>query len=170
MRRIEQSKAVFLAESPGLAEALGVEHAILQDLAARLDRYGFLSPAQVALAHRLAAETRERQAELKAPAPEGKVTFRGRVVSVKTYDGPYRSTTLKMAVKVATPEGVWLAWGTAPSQCISDVQTYVEGVESGLRGCEVEVTATLRRGRDAHFAIMSRPRGRVLSRPATAAS
>lgn len=88
-------------------------------------------------------------------APTGKQTFKGRVVSVKIQNGAY-GTTLRMTVKVTTPAGTWLAWGTAPMGCLSESCNH-----GGLKGCDVEITATLKPGRDPHFAILSRPRGKV---------
>ena len=57
-----------------------------------------------------------------------------------------------MTVKVTTPAGTWLCWGTKPSM--------VEGHnpnEGRSRGREIEFTATLKKGREAHFALFSRP-------------
>ena len=91
--------------------------------------------------------------EKHVTAPTGKQTFTGRVVSVKIQE-PYG--TLRMTVKITTPAGTWLAWGTAPLACLAESVNH-----GGLKGCDVEITATLKAGRDPHFAILSRPRGKV---------
>lgn len=110
-----QERTDFLAAHPGLAEDLAVDHDIVRDIAARFARFGEVSDKQVALVHKLAAEVRNPPPEeVKVETPTGRVTFRGRVVSVKAYEGDW-GVSMKMTVKVTTPGGVWLAWGTAPS-------------------------------------------------------
>ncbi len=149
--------AEFLDAHPGLSQAFEVEHEIIGDIKAKLREYGSISPKQIALVMRLADETRNPRApEATVPAPIGKQSFRGTVVSTKAYDSDY-GTQIKMTVKVTTPQGVWLAWGTAPAACLADSCNH-----GGLKGCEVEIKTTLKAGRDAHFAIMGRPRGKVL--------
>lgn len=146
----------FCSEHEGLEEALGFEHYILIDLREKLRVYGAISPKQIALAMKLAHElTHPEAAEVLVPAPvsDSRVTFQGLVVGTRNVQGSY-GDSFKMTVKVTTPAGVWLAWGTAPS-----------GVMSGhgaLKGSVVEVTAKLKAGREPHFAIMNRPVGRVL--------
>lgn len=94
-------------------------------------------------------------------APTGRQTFRG-VVSTKSQEGGY-GVEYKMTVKVTTAEGTWLAWGTIPSALLESVPVGERGRIYTLRGLEVEITATLQRGKDEHFAIAKRPTGRVLS-------
>ena len=159
--RRAEAYAAFCGEHAGLAEALEVEHYILLDLKRKLREYGEISDKQVALAHKLADEVKNPPpADMHVPAPTGKQTFRGTIVSKKTHEGGY-GPSVKITVKVTTPAGVWLAWGTAP-QALFD-QASKHGYR--LKGAEVELTATLKAGRDPHFAIMSRPRGTVLAFP-----
>lgn len=151
----------FLNANPGLEEALKTEHSIVQDIAGRFQQNRELSPKQVALVLKLAHEAKNPKAEeKKIKAPEGKQTFRGVVVSVKSVEGFRGGVDMKMVVKVTTPEGVWLAWGTAPAALLSDTVNH----KGALKGTEVEITATLKPGREPHFAIMSRPRGKVVAR------
>ena len=96
------------------------------------------------------------------PAPTGRQTFRGVVVSTKSQEGNY-GVEYKMTVKVTTAEGTWLAWGTIPSALLESLPAGERGRIYTLRGLEVEVTATLSRGKDEHFAIAKRPTGRVLT-------
>jgi hypothetical protein len=71
------------------------------------------------------------------------------VVSCKTYESDF-GTSLKMTVKVTTSTGTWLCWGTVPSN--------LDGFNGGpLKGCKIEFTATLVKGREAHFALFKRP-------------
>jgi hypothetical protein len=149
--RRSEARDAFLAAHPGLADALELDHRILHDLKDKLVRYLSLSDKQVALAFKLAEEVRHpKPAEVTVPAPEGSgVTVRGTVLSVKEYESFYGDgMALKVTVKVATPDGYWLAWGTLPRS--------LSGVG---RGAEIELVANLKRGREPHFALMSRPRG-----------
>jgi hypothetical protein len=168
--RAEEREA-FLAKHEGLAEDLTVEHPIIADIASRFREHRSLSDKQIALVRKLADEVRNpKPAEANVPAPTGKVVFTGQIVSVKSYES-YYGLQLKCTVKVTTDAGVWLAWGTLPAQ-IFDAQSNAVRCSAGvsspsewpdLRGAMVEISATLKRGRDAHFALMSRPRGKVLA-------
>jgi hypothetical protein len=155
--RNQEERQDFLTANPGLEEDLKVGHHIVQDIARKFQEYRSLSPAQVALVRKIANEVRNPPpAEAHVPAPKGRVTVRGKVVSTKTYDGHF-GTTLKMTVKVTTPGGVWLCWGTVPDALLGD---------RPVNGATVEFTATLKPGRDAHFALFSRPtKASVVSYP-----
>ncbi len=152
----------FCETQPGLLDALNVEHEIVADIKRKLREYGSISTGQIALVRKIAHEVLHPEdappPEVKIQAPAGKVTFRGTVVSRKNQETNYGITT-RITVKVTTPEGVWLAWGTAPAALLD--ATYNHG---GLKGCEVEITATLQPGNEPHFAIMKRPRGKALTR------
>jgi hypothetical protein len=157
----------FCAETPGIAEALAaremkIEGAdrdslrrrgsvmILQDMHAKLGRFGSLSDKQVAFAVKLAAELAAPPppAEVHVPAPEGRVTFTGKIVSAKWHDNDYGGG-VKITVKVQTPDGTWLAWGSAPSG--------LEGTVDSLRGQEITIKATLKAGDEPHFSFFKRP-------------
>ena len=151
-------RAEFLAAHPGLEAALKLDHRILADMADRFRKFGDLSEKQIAFALKLADEVRNPPpAELKTTAPTGKQTFRGRVVSVKSQESQF-GIQMRMTVKVETPSGAWLAWGTAPSALLDAGANH----DGGIRGAEVEVTATLEAGREPNFAIMKRPRGKMI--------
>lgn len=89
--------------------------------------------------------------EGKRPAPEGRVTVSGRVVSVKYQESDYygRRGAYKMLVE---GEG-WKAWGTVPSSL------------PAVRNQVVEFTATFTRSDDDEaFAFFTRPtKGAVLT-------
>ncbi len=162
-QRNATARAKLLSEHPELADALEVDHHISRDLKWKLGKYGSLSLPQVALALRVRDQVRaaavkrakieaERAAEIKVPAPTGRVTVRGVVVSLKDQETAY-GVTLRMTVKVTTSAGVWLTWGTVPS-CIA----YNDKGERLVRvGDEIEFSATLKPGRDPFFALLSRP-------------
>jgi hypothetical protein len=157
-------RAALYAAHPGLEAALGREHYILRDLAAKLHQYRGLSDKQIALALKIAHELDNPQAaDVHVPAPLGKQTFRGTIVSTKGVEGAWGWSS-KITVKVMTPAGVWLAWGTEPAAFGTQASKH----GNRLRGAEVEITATLKAGREPHFAIMSRPRGTVLAFPCEA--
>jgi hypothetical protein len=155
---------LFLAEHPGLREALMQSHRISMDLDAKLMSFGSLSSAQIALAFKLHSDAYcpARPSEINVPAPEGRQVIRGTVVSVKEHRGDF-GDTLKMTVKVVTAAGTFLCWGTVPSSLTartwSPCQTdHAGALTSDLtKGSEVEFTATLTRGREPHFAFFKRP-------------
>lgn len=151
----------FLAEHAGLAEALETDHEIVKDIAARFRQYRSLTEKQIALVMKLAAESANPlPVERNIPAPTGKTTVRGRVVSVKSQETAY-GMTMRMTVKVTTDDGTWLCWGTCPESILAVGRDHIgdaaRDASTWLRGRDVEFTATLKPGRDAHFAIFSRP-------------
>lgn len=153
----------FLAEYPGLEEALETDHHIVDDIKRRFVQWCNLSDKQIALVmklHKEATEKTEEPEEKHVPAPEGKQTFTGVVVSKKAHDNAY-GCTIKITVKMTTPEGVWLAWGTCPSSLL-----YHSQEEQGCDvGDTVEIKATVKRSdSDAHFSFFKRPRGRVVEK------
>lgn len=159
-RRAEAYLA-FCEAHEGLAAALELEHYLLADLKRKLREHGALSDKQVALAFKIEQELKNpRPVDVHVPAPTGKQTFRGTVVSDKAMEGSY-GVSIKITVKVTTPGGVWLAWGTAPALILDQARKH----RRTAKGCEVEITATLKAGREPHFAIMGRPRGEVLTFP-----
>lgn len=159
------SRAKFLAENPGLEEALGTEHHIVADIRGRFMQQCHLSDKQVALVlklHQQVTNPKPRVEEVNVPAPTGRIDFTGTIVSARVHEGDW-GASVKITVKVATPAGIWLAWGTCPAlvceSCGQDIQK--------LRGATVSMKATLKPGRDAHFAIMSRPYGVLVAPAAT---
>lgn len=163
--RNKLARASFLAAHEGLEAALELDHPIIASIAESFVRFCRLSDRQVALVMKIAHEIRNpKPAEILTAAPTGRVTFTGTVIKCEARDG-FRGVELKITVKVTTADGNWLAWGTAPSGLFGN------GVDSlSVRGQQVEITATLAPGRDAHFALMSRPRGRVCEAAAAAAA
>lgn len=182
-REIKRERAEsFAARTPGLAAALELDHHVSRDLKAKLTQYGSLSPAQVSLALRLVdqdtqrrAREAERATEVMVAAPLGKrVTFAGVVVGAKVMESQYGST-VKITVKVETDAGSWLAWGTLPQSVADTLWDAPEAdvwraagkdrdarTPERVRGRRVEITATLKPGREPHFAVMDRPKGRLL--------
>jgi hypothetical protein len=144
--------ARFCGAHEGLAAALEGDHNILADLKRKLRAFHSLSEGQVKLAFKIAAELEAKKnepVEVHVPAPEGNVKVEGKVVSVKWHDSQYGGA-LKMTVKVTTPEGAWLTWGTVPRA--------LDDLPGGLKGKTIAFEATLARGRDAHFALFKRPK------------
>jgi hypothetical protein len=158
-RRNQQRREIFLGSNPGLREALACGHRITNDLADKLTQYHSLSSAQIALAFKLHAETFApvRAAEVNIPAPIGRTAIRGTVVSIKEHRTDF-GDTWKMTVKVVTDAGTWLCWSTVPAT-IMDANRTAGRDAYGLKGCEVEFTATLQPGREKHFAFAKRPTG-----------
>lgn len=181
-----ERRARYLEGKPAIAAAFQVGEAIwlqahnantempraagiLRDMHERLLRYQAMTPKQEELAMKLAEQLRnpppKKEEEAKVPAPEGRLTFEGEIVGLKSQEYGW-TTTLKMTVKVTTPEGIWLAWGTAPDGLGDKVKgedgtEYVHAVP--LRGRHVKVTGTLTRSdRDPAFAFFKRPKAELL--------
>ncbi len=152
VRRAEDRRG-FLALNPGLEEALKHDHHISADLNRKFQQYCTLSPKQVALALKLAAEPkriREEEKHIEAPVTEGKrQRIQGKIVSKKAQENDY-GVTMRLTIKMWTPEGSWLAWGSAPS--LPADQGYCEV------GDEIAFDAMLTRSdKDPHFAFYKRP-------------
>jgi len=149
-------REAFVSSNPGIEEALSEEHHILKDLANKLGRYGSLSPAQVALAHKIAREVKEKRRQppeklVPAPIADGRQTVRGRVVSSKCYESDF-GISIRITVKIETPDGSWLAWGSKPNVAGSAIEV----------GDVVQFDARLKSGREPHFALFSRPTKAVI--------
>lgn len=160
----------FFKANPGLEEALQCDHYIVRDIRARFEQYFTLSPKQVALVIKLANEAsnpRPPEVTVSAPVSPIRQTFIGVVVSAKAQDSNY-GLQYKMTVKVTTPDGVWLAWGTIPSGLLDQVPSINAGRLENLKGAEIEVTALLKAGRDPHFALINRPIARLIKLAPTA--
>lgn len=172
-----EKRNAFCQAHPGLREALDFAEAIYEkhkennfleplpfgigiilDMERKLIRFRSLSEKQVALALKLANAIQNppppKPEEVKVPAPEGRQTFRGIVVGLRTQEGDWGDTT-KITIKVETEAGIWLAWGTLPDG-IDIPEGYSMG-EAGVRGQTIELTGTLTRGKDPHFAFYKRP-------------
>lgn len=151
-------RAEFLSKHEGLAADLEVDHPIVRDIASKFVQYCSLSEKQVALVRKLAHEVRNpvvRAEEKHVAAPTGRVLVQGKIVSVKTVESEW-GTTRKIVVKVETPEGSWLCYGSLPSS-----------ICDAAKGDVAEFTATLSPGRESHFAFASRPsKARIVSRAA----
>jgi hypothetical protein len=127
---------------------------ILRDMATRLHQYGSLSEKQIGFALKLKAqlEAPAPVAELHSPAPEGKVTVTGVIVSCKYQESDFGSTP-KMTVKHTEEDGsTWLVWSTIPAAILDMDLTFDE-----LRGRAITFTATLTRSDSEHFAFAKRP-------------
>lgn len=160
-----EAREAFLCAHDNLEADLQVEHRIIADIRERFVKTATLSEKQVALVRKLAHEVRNpKPAEVHVPAPQGRVTFEGTVVSMKVAES-YYGDTLKLVVKMTTEQGTWLCYVTKPA-----TWAFPEGWDTRNanveRGDVVELTATLKPGRDPHFAIGKRPTcARLVSRP-----
>jgi hypothetical protein len=145
-RILAEQRGEFLAQHPGLAEALNTDHYIVADIARRFHQYGTLSDKQVALVFKIAAEAAQpTPATPTAPVPTGKaVRVTGTVVSTRFDETDY-GTVKKMLVE--HPDG-WRVWGTVP-----------KAIGLAERGDGVEFTAEVTPSRDDEtFGFFKRPR------------
>lgn len=154
--KIWNMRVRFLEAHPEVATAietakqpLHAGNAFVQDVLSKLDRYGSLSDKQVAAVLSSLARDVEHAArkaaeatEVKGPAPEGRTTVTGLVLSTKDVEGDWGTTT-KMLLKLSNNARVWL---TAPRS--SDI----------FRGDTVTVTATFEVSKnDPSFGFGKRP-------------
>ena len=161
--RKAEERVEFLADHPGLEEALETDHHIVADIKSRFIQWCNLSDAQIALVMKLHKEDKERSEapqESHCAAPEGKQVFQGVVVSKRAQHTQW-GCSIKLTVKVTTPEGVYLVWGTCPAALL-----YSNSEDPGAeQGDTVELKATLTRSdRDEHFAFMKRPSGKIIKK------
>lgn len=164
-------RQLLLDQHPGLEQALAYDHHITRDIAARLQSKGKISDAQIALLFKLVNQGQQKQARLEkqfterhVDAPIGRVTFRGRIVSVKERDGFRGGVEYKATIKITDETGAtWLAWSTVPSDIMRTHGQHhgfdrERASRAALVGRFVDVTATCTRSdRDAHFAFAKRP-------------
>lgn len=152
------AQRAMLKASPGLNRALKASHYISRDLRGSAIRWGSLSEKQVKLAFDVAAREAEKKTERLVPVPaEGRVTIRGRIVSIKTSLSMY-GLKQRMTVKIETADGAWLANGTYP-QKIGD-QAHTLGLSQNfedIRGLEVEFSAEVEKSDKPHFGFYKRP-------------
>lgn len=125
---------------------------VVTDIRRRLWQWGAISVKQVELIDRLIREVgeraerqHERDAEVKADAPTGRVEFTGEVVSRKWRETDFGGS-MKLVIKVTTDAGAWRVWVTEPSAIETEV------------GDIVRMTATLAQSDDdPSFAFGKRP-------------
>jgi hypothetical protein len=157
----------------------GVDWALgtLVDIARKARRNGEASERQVAFVEKLWREVDEKLAAYSArtpdpevpPAPEGKVTVKGRIAKIRWQESDFGGS-LKM--RVVTDAG-WQVWVTVPRSLDDrheyDEETNTQRITPGAaEGDRVVFTATLTRSRDdATFAYGSRPtKARIVARAA----
>lgn len=153
---IAAAREAFLAERPGLAEALECEHGLVRDIADKFRRYGDLSDRQVEVVIKIARESVEKAKVMAAaaevvaaPAVIGKaVEIVGVVKSVKWTNGQFP----RLAMTVLDDRG-FRVWGTVP-----------KGLElrEGQWGKRVRFVADTASADDETFAWFKRPRAAEL--------
>lgn len=153
--QVRRRRAAWVTANPQHAEiiawASSARHYIASDIAGKLDRYGSISEAQVALLHRLRQQEADKAATKAAepvpttPAPEGRVEVEGVLLGTKVVEGDF-GTTVKWLVRLTTPE-------------YAANKVWVTSMGGADRGDTVRFRATFTRSdRDPHFAFGSRPK------------
>jgi hypothetical protein len=154
----EEDRNAYIDSVTGLREALETDHNIVRDIKDRFlnGRYTSLTEKQESLV--LSIWERSKlpkvvETHVAAPVEAKRQTVEGEIVSIRFKDS-YYGGSFKLTVKVHTPEGTWLAWGTCPKALIDSAP---DGHTNKLHGATVRFVAKLKQGRDAHFALYSRP-------------
>lgn len=149
-RKAVAVEALAFAKAHGLVEAFklacrGSQKSVARDMLKKLRAFGNLSPNAVAFVQSMA------RACVAKPAPSGKVSFRGTVMTCKNQESMY-GTVSKMVVE--TEEG-WKVWVTI-SQALADLVPG-HGLDR-FKGLKVEMTCTLEKSdKDPSFAFGKRP-------------
>jgi hypothetical protein len=154
--KIWNAREAYVAAHPEIAAAIEqakqpahANNSFVKDVLSKLNQWGSLSERQAAavvtsLARDLefAARKAAQATEVKGPAPTGRVTVTGKVLSTKVQESQY-GETLKMLLQLENNSRVWL---TVPSKA------------SAERGETLTVTATFQVSKDdPSFAFGSRP-------------
>lgn len=154
--KIWKARTNYLEAHPEIATAIETaklpahaNNVFVKDVLSKLDTYGYLTDNQAAavvksLARDLeyAARKASEAIEVKGPAPSGKATVTGTVLSMKWVETSF-GTTHKMLLKLTNNSRVWV---TVPSKATLE------------RGDSVSIKATWTPSRDdASFGFGSRP-------------
>jgi hypothetical protein len=149
--RLSAEALAFLMDKKGASDLAGLP-SFISDIRRKLWIYGSLFDGQVTAVERIISEATAKlnapaaEAEAKVNAPEGTLTITGTVVKTEWKESDFGSRQV-MTVKVTTPEGIYLTWGTVPSAI------------SAERGDVVNFTANFEvSDRDASFSFFKRPR------------
>ena len=136
--------------------ALKADHDICEDIRSKVISNpewftGGLSPKQEALVLKLweaANAPKVEEKHVPVPSTDERIQIEGEAISVKWVEDYYNDHgTQKMTVKVNTPNGSWLCYGSVP--------TAVENLE---RGQTVRFMAKVEQGnKDEHFGFFKRP-------------
>jgi len=143
------------------------QHYIAKDIRVRLakgSRFYAPSEAQATLVLKLYAQQNEpEEPKVSAPIADKRQTVEGEIVSVRWKDSDYGGA-FKMTVKITTPDGVWITWGTLPTKLEEEAYTEKQRREDFetatvdiLKGCTVRFDAKLQAGNDEHFCFFKRP-------------
>ena len=157
--RINDLRNFVMLTSKEVRKALKADHHICEDIRSKVITHpewfaDGLSPKQEALVLKLWKEANAPKIEEKhvpVPATDKRIQIEGEAVSVKWVDNRYSRygdpQQQKMTVKVTTPDGSWLCYGSVP--------TAIDNLE---RGQTVRFHAKVEQGnQDAHFGFFSRP-------------
>lgn len=161
-----QEMIMFLLMFPEVRVYLSLDHPIVKDMKAKLERWGSLTTKQVAFLKRLYDEAQVRVEFPPMPIPasvlKGRCRIEGTVVGIKWVEGYYGADVCKMIVRVEVGGGAYKVYGTMPeglSSAISELYNY-EGLRQIIRRTQprVEFTAKFEASRDdAAFGFFKRP-------------
>lgn len=166
-RKNAKAAAKFLESlSSELLKAFETDHYIVKDILRKGKKYGSISERQGELVLKIAREEAEKAAakveapvveeEKMVPVPESdeRVTVVGEVLMTRYEESnfSYYGGSLKMLLKVNTPDGFFKLWGTCPA-----------AVDEAVKGDKIQFVARLvRSDRDESFGFYKNPRKAVI--------
>ena len=130
-----------------------IRNDFINDVISKFIRWGDLSVRQVSAVISAYKRDLERanEPDPTAPAPEGRMTVEGEVLTIKEKVGRY-GAQWKLLMRLDSGSKVW---GTCPASILRDVKVKDR----------VSITATFTRSdRDDFFGFFNRPRGSIVSK------
>ena len=169
---LKAKRRLFLREFVGDAPAeflaaLKTDHPVVRAIRASIIRRSVEpSGPQVQVVLKITREKKERDSRpeekhVQAPISDKRQRVEGKIVSIKWKESVYGGA-YKITVKIETPDGSWLTWGTLPSALEDFTQ---EITAEGLKGALIAFDARLTQSSDSnHFTFFKRPTKPVLFR------
>ena len=157
-RKMQAKFAAFVADHPGLSEALELDHYITKDILNYGRKNGAISDRQIELVHKLVKDQKEAEirkaeeaAKPKIPVPntgDSRAYLRGRVISTK-WQASHYGEQLKMLVEVTENGGSFKIFGTVPAN--------LRRADVGKNDVIEFHAMTKQSDRDENFGFFSRP-------------
>jgi len=123
----------FLKKYPGINKVLKNSHRISADMRAKVIQWGDISEKQVALAHRLVTQVKERLAnepdtvDIPEEAIDGRHTYRGTILGLSEQESYTGGMEWKMIVLIPHGPGAFKLFGSIPAALYDAISEMHEG-------------------------------------------